>query len=55
MTKQQISNLAASVSGGIDELASNLPEGDPLRADLLRVSAQLDERFRLRTIKCPVV
>jgi hypothetical protein len=54
MTKKQISNLAASVSGGMDELASNMPERDPLRDELSRLSARIDERFGLVTVRCPI-
>jgi hypothetical protein len=54
MTKKQISNLAASVSGGMDELASNMPEGEPLRDELSRLSARIDERFGLVTVRCPI-
>jgi hypothetical protein len=55
MTKKYIANLAALTSSHLTELSDQLPAGDPLRAELSRLSETLDERFDLRVIECPVV
>ena len=55
MNQKYISTLAATVSGNLTELHDNLADGDPLRDEVIRVAAALDERYALRTITCPIV
>lgn len=54
MNNTYLNNLAALTSSHIAELADSLPETDKLRADLLRVSARIDEQFGLVTVRCPI-